>query len=218
MHNGFLQIEGKKMSKSDGNFVTISELLESPSFGGRSWEGRTLRLAMLRTHYRSPIDWTVKALEESERTILNWANILERAQVSFASEGALPPSIVDALSDDLNTPMAIAEMHKLAELARKGNLAAATSLYDSGRWLGILDMYLTSSSNLASIGQAAGHLKPMEFQNEVNAKLEARRSARARKDFEESDRIRDELAAMKIILKDGKDADGNPITTWEIAR
>jgi cysteinyl-tRNA synthetase len=218
MHNGFLQIEGAKMSKSDGNFVTISELLGSRSFGGRSWEGRTLRLAMLRTHYRSPIDWTVKALEDSERTILNWANILERAQVSFASEGALAPSIIGALSDDLNTPMAIAEMHKLAEFARKGDLTAATLLYDSGRWLGILDMYLTSSSNLASIGQAAGHLRPMEFRNEVNAKIEARRSARARKDFKESDRIRDELAAMKVILKDGKDADGNPITTWEIAR
>jgi cysteinyl-tRNA synthetase len=218
MHNGFLQVEGAKMSKSEGNFVTISELLDSRSFGGRSWEGRTLRLAMLRTHYRSPIDWTVKALEDSERTILNWANILERAQVSFASEGALAPSIIGALSDDLNTPMAIAEMHKLAEFARKGDLTAATSLYDSGRWLGILDMYLTSSSNLASIGQAAGHLRPMEFRNEVNAKLEARRSARARKDFKESDRIRDELAAMKVILKDGKDADGNPITTWEIAR
>jgi cysteinyl-tRNA synthetase len=218
MHNGFLQVEGAKMSKSDGNFVTISELLGSRSFGGRSWEGRTLRLAMLRTHYRSPIDWTVKALEDSERTILNWANILERAQVSFASEGALAPSIIGALSDDLNTPMAIAEMHKLAEFARKGDLTAATLLYDSGRWLGILDMYLTSSSNLASIGQAAGHLRPMEFRNEVNAKIEARRSARARKDFKESDRIRDELAAMKVFLKDGKDADGNPITTWEIAR
>jgi cysteinyl-tRNA synthetase len=218
MHNGFLQIEGSKMSKSDGNFVTIRELLYSRNFGGRRWDGRTLRLAMLRTHYRSPIDWTVKALEESERTILNWANILGRAQSSYVSEGAVTPSIMSALSDDLNTPMAIGEMHKLAELARKGDFAAAKSLYDSGEWLGILDMHLKSSSDLASIGQAAGSLMSEAFRSEVEAKLEARSSARTRKDFKESDRIRDELAAMKVILKDGKDADGNPTTIWEIAR
>ncbi len=218
MHNGFLQVEGAKMSKSDGNFVTISELLHSRSFGGRSWEGRTLRLAMLKTHYRSPIDWTVKGLEESERTILNWANILKRNPSSLVSEGPAVPSIMGALSDDLNTPLAIAEMHKLAEFARKGDSSAAKSLYDSGQWLGLLDMHLMSSSELASIGQAAGHLMPKEFRSQIEAKLEARSSARARKDFKESDRIRDELAAMKVILKDGKDADGNPITTWEIAR
>src|SRR6202163_4213114 len=132
MHNGFLQVEGDKMSKSLGNFVTIRELLETSRFGGRSWDGPTLRLAMLKTHYRSPIDWTVKALEESRRTILNWANILERAPSSYVSNPAPAPSIISALSDDLNTPMALAEMHKLAESARKGDLAAAQSLHDSG--------------------------------------------------------------------------------------
>ncbi|MFM7145843.1 MAG: class I tRNA ligase family protein, partial [Actinomycetales bacterium] len=68
MHNGFLQVEGQKMSKSLGNFVTIHELLATEKFGGRSWSGDVLRLAMLRTHYRQPIDFTVKALEESEKT------------------------------------------------------------------------------------------------------------------------------------------------------
>ena len=65
MHNGFLQVEGEKMSKSLGNFVTIRDLLDTPAFGGRTWPGEVLRLAMLRTHYRQPIDWTVRALEES---------------------------------------------------------------------------------------------------------------------------------------------------------
>jgi cysteinyl-tRNA synthetase len=219
MHNGFLQIESEKMSKSLGNFVTIRELLEAQSFGGRSWNGPTLRLAMLRTHYRSPIDWTVKALEESERTILNWANVLERVGSSFVEENPPAPSIISALSDDLNTPMAIAEMHRLAELARKGDLVAAQSLHDTGKWLGVFDMDLMSSSDLASGGQAAGQLMPIEFQSEVNAKVNARKSARARKDFKESDRIRDELAAMGVVLKDSKDpATGEPVTTWEIAR
>ncbi len=67
MHNGFLQVEGAKMSKSEGNFVTIRELLETDKFGGRKWPGEVLRLAMLKTHYRSPIDWTVSALEEAEK-------------------------------------------------------------------------------------------------------------------------------------------------------
>jgi cysteinyl-tRNA synthetase len=203
MHNGFLQVEGDKMSKSLGNFVTIRELLETDNFGGNLWDGPTLRFAMLKTHYRSPIDWTVKALEESKRTLLNWANILERASSSFVSEGAPAPSIVSALSDDLNTPMAIAEMHKLAEFARKGDLAAAQSLHDTGKWLGVIDMSLMSSSDLASV----------EFITEVEAKVDARRLARARKDFKESDRIRDELAAMGVVIKDSKEG-----TTWEMAR
>ena len=72
MHNGFLQVEGEKMSKSLGNFVTIHELLNTEKFGGRKWPGEVLRLAMLRTHYRQPIDWTVKALEEAESTLRRW--------------------------------------------------------------------------------------------------------------------------------------------------
>jgi cysteinyl-tRNA synthetase len=212
MHNGFVEVEGKKMSKSEGNFVTIRDLLETDNFGGRSWNGSTLRLAMLRTHYRSPIDWTVRALEESRRTLLNWANVLERAETGFVEKNPPAPSIIGALSDDLNTPMALAEMHKLAESARKGDLAAAQSLHDSGKWLGVLAVGLESSSR-AAVGQAAVELLPIEFQSEVNAKLEARKLARARKDFKESDRIRDELAAMGVVIKDSKDG-----TTWEIAR
>src|SRR5712664_852494 len=72
MHNGFLQVEGEKMAKSAGNFVTIQELLHTKKFGSRSWPGEVLRLAMLKTHYRQPIDWTIKALEESERMLRKW--------------------------------------------------------------------------------------------------------------------------------------------------
>ena len=73
MHNGFLQVEGEKMSKSLGNFVTINELLHTENFGGRKWPGEVLRLAMLRTHYRQPIDFTVKALEEAEASLRKWS-------------------------------------------------------------------------------------------------------------------------------------------------
>src|SRR6201990_2320062 len=99
MHNGFLQVEGEKMSKSLGNFVTINELLQD-------WPGEVLRLNMLKTHYRSPIDWTLKSLEESAKTLDDWYEVAADAKGEVAS-GA----ILEALSDDLNTPQVVASLH-----------------------------------------------------------------------------------------------------------
>ena len=112
MHNGFLQVEGEKMSKSLGNFVTIHEFLRTTKFGGRKWSGEALRLAMLRTHYRQPIDWTVKALEEAEATLDRWyeavGDVEPGEQVSDA--------VLDAVNDDLNTPAALSGLHRLERL------------------------------------------------------------------------------------------------------
>ena len=94
MHNGFLQVEGEKMSKSLGNFITIHELLHTDKFGGRSWKGEVLRLAMLRAHYRQPIDWTLKALEEAEKTLARWYAILRAQGVSARKRrGARAPEL-----------------------------------------------------------------------------------------------------------------------------
>src|SRR5690606_4019679 len=82
MHNGFLQVEGQKMSKSLGNFVTIHDLLETKRFGGRKWPGEVLRLAMLMTHYREPIDFSLARLEEAERLINNWRREIVKKGVS----------------------------------------------------------------------------------------------------------------------------------------
>ncbi len=212
MHNGFLQVEGEKMSKSLGNFVTIRELLHSETFGGRSWDGPVLRLAMMRTHYRQPIDWTVRALEDADRTLRNWANILESHQTSFSSLDPLPPEVVSALADDINTPMAIGEMHKLADNARKGSFSAAQSLHQAVKFL--VTESPQSSRDLAEVGEGAGKLMSDDFQREVGAKVDARNAARKDKNFKEADRIRDELAAMGVALKDSKDG----TTTWELAR
>src|SRR5271155_2565999 len=100
MHNGFLQVEGEKMSKSLGNFVTIHELLRTTKFGGRQWPGEGLRLAMLRTHYRQPIDWTVKALEEAEATLDRWYDAVGDAETN----GEPDADVLNAMTDDLNTP------------------------------------------------------------------------------------------------------------------
>ena len=205
MHNGFLQVEGDKMSKSLGNFVTIRELLATDTFGGRKWPGDVLRLAMLRTHYRSPIDWTLAALEESEKVLLGWIDLLQSRGTSFGRPMPDASEVIEALADDLNTSQAIAELHKLAGLARTDDVAAQ-KLHTSLEFLGVLSPASFATRKKQELSAAAARL------------LEERKAARARKDFKESDRLRDELLTMGIVLKDGKDADGNPVTTWETAR
>jgi cysteinyl-tRNA synthetase len=193
MHNGFLQVEGEKMSKSLGNFVTINELLETESFGGRKWPGEVLRLAMLKTHYRQPIDWTVKALEEAEKTLADWADVARPAAPSQPSS-----ELLEALTDDLNTARVFAELHALRKAGDGPALRASLDL------LGIA----LPAEEQASVAVA-------EIERLIADRLEARRT----RSFAESDRIRDELAAMGIALKDGKDpATGEPTTTWEVKR
>ncbi len=113
MHNGFLQVEGKKMSKSDGNFYTIQQLLSSNDFGGRSWPGEVLRLAMLTTHYTQPIDWTVVALNSTMETLQQWDDMVWK-NLEGMSITAAPPSegIIEALSNDLNFSGVLKVLHE----------------------------------------------------------------------------------------------------------
>jgi len=187
MHNGFLQVESEKMSKSLGNFITIDELLRSDKFGGRSWPGEVLRLAMLRTHYRQPIDWTVKALEEAEATLRRW----HEAAGSPESEPA--STILVALADDLNTPLALTEMHGLRAAGRADALAATLAFL--GLWNPALFAAQVDEATRATVERL------------IAARLEARKA----KNWAESDRIRDELASMGVTLEDGKDG-----TTWKV--
>jgi cysteinyl-tRNA synthetase len=191
MHNGFLQVEGRKMSKSLGNFVTINELLTTGAFGGRPWPGPVLRYAMLATHYRQPIDWTVSAVKEAHRVMLDWSSF-----VAEARPAEIPAAVTAALADDLNTPKTIAEMHALRKAGQASELRAALRLLGIGL-----------------IAEERAELSAPE-KMEVEARLEARNAARARKDWQESDRIRDELLAMDIVLKDNRDG----TTSWEAKR
>ena len=113
MHNGFLQVEGEKMSKSLGNFVTINELLATKTFGGQSWPGRVLRFAMLGTHYRQPMDWTVDRLAQARASLVEFALLLH----GVAAADAPHQDVLAALNDDLNTPSAISILHGLAKSA-----------------------------------------------------------------------------------------------------
>ena len=111
MHNGFLQVEGEKMAKSAGNFVTIRELLREAKFGNSTWSGDALRLAMLRTHYRQPIDWTVRELERAHADLGEWYGLIDDASFN----GMIDPGVLEALSDDLNTHGALVRVHELAK-------------------------------------------------------------------------------------------------------
>ncbi len=221
MHNGFLQVEGEKMSKSLGNFVTINELLETDVFGGRTWPGEVLRLAMLKTHYRQPIDWTVKALEEAENELKQWHRLLS---TSLQSRPAA--DVVVALSDDLNGAAALAALRARARSARGGDEVARDELAGALELLGF-EAFVEDARNTNYRGGQhldAGGTTISSAQTRIDAEtvkalIAARLDARRAKNFAESDRLRDELAAMGIALKDGKDpVTGEPTTSWEVKR
>jgi len=194
MHNGFLQVEGEKMSKSLGNFFTIRELLDD-------WPGEVLRLNMLKTHYRSPVDWTVKGLEESARTLDDWYDV-----AADKAGGEISAKVIEALLDDLNTPLLVAALHGLRNGAAAGNEADRIAFAASLRMLGFLS---ETAAEWKGRKQQASGIDAVR----VDGLIAERTAARARKDFKESDRIRDELAAMGVVIKDSKEG-----TTWEIAR
>ena len=216
MHNGFLQVEGEKMSKSLGNFVTINELLETETFGGRKWPGEVLRLAMLKTHYRQPIDWTVKALEEAEAVIGSWSELLRGVPTNpHDAPVTVDDDVIDALADDLNTAGMMSVLHALAKAAKSGDPSAVTRLAASADFLGLRRASWDRREQAFLFATATDPALDESVQRLISARLAARRA----KNFAESDRIRDELAAMGVALKDGKDpATGEPTTSWEMKR
>ena len=203
MHNGFLQVEGEKMSKSLGNFVTIHELLHTDKFGGRKWPGEVLRLAMLRTHYRQPIDWTVKALEEAEANLLSWHSCFGSEE--SAADCGLPEQVEHALCDDLNTAEAIGWIHGLR---KTGQISALKQTLD---FLGLFNPRAFAPDRNRFDPEV--DLTPAN-REKIEQWIEARLTARAAKNWAESDRIRDELAAMGVVLKDNRDG----TTTWDVKR
>ena len=201
LHNGFLQVEGEKMAKSAGNFVTIHELLQD-------WPGEAIRLNMLMTHYRQPLNWTEAGLREAKRMLDHWYELTSDA----SSEGMLCADTLAAIEDDLNTPKAVSAIHELRQAAAHGSKAAARSLKASAQLLGLLQQDT----------RAWADWRPPSFRRDdarIASFIDARNAARKAKDFKEADRIRDELAAMGIELKDAKDPKtGELVTTWEVAR
>src|SRR5262245_18256311 len=186
MHNGFLNISGEKMSKSLGNFFTVHELLDQ-------YPGETIRLLLLSAHYRQPLDFTHDGLVQAKRRLDRWYGALRGRDAAPAN--AVPQSVEDALSDDLNTPLAISAIHQLDNptALRAGAGALGLLQQDADAWFR---------------WTPAGSTGPTD--TEIEAAIAARQAARKAKDFKESDRIRDELKAKGVILEDGPKG-----TTWK---
>jgi cysteinyl-tRNA synthetase len=171
------------MAKSEGNFITIRDLLVD-------WPGEVLRFNMLRTHYRQPMDWTVRGLEESLKTLTGFYSSRQEEAV----EARLHETVQEPLLDVLNTPEAINQLHDLHKQSMVRELA----------------------QSLKALGFAGNLADPRRERIDsvvIEALIAKRDAARAAKNWQESDRIRDELFCMGIILKDSKHG-----TSWEIKR
>lgn len=205
LHNGYLQVEGRKMSKSEGNFITIRDLLETKKFGGRKWPGEVLRLAMLMTHYRQPIDFSFEKLTAAEKTLNHWYRLI--GDGTPAASDAPGADVVRALGDDLNSCEAINQLHLVADRAG-GADEGGGDLKGAANLLGILTG--TAKEWFQGEGAEGG-----DVQTRIDERLEALGS----KDFAKADEIRDELASRGIQLMDSKDPEtGERRTVWEIKR
>ena len=223
MHNGFLQVEGKKMAKSEGNFVTIHDLLHTEKFGGRRWPGDVLRLAMLKTHYREPLDFTHGKLEDSLRELDRWERV---ARESCARPGEPDAEFLAALREDLNTSEAIARVHRLMNSGRwaeEGQGGADGAFGFGPGQSGFAD----EDERRRAVGSALASLSLLGIDpvrervlgDDVAERIDRRLALIREKNFAAADKIRDELLAEGIQLKDGKDpATGERITTWEVKR
>ena len=186
LHNGMLNVDGVKMSKSLGNFVTVREALHR-------WPGEVIRLLLLRGHYRGTLEFSQGLLAESRHELDRFYRALERTP---AEAGEVPGAVMDALCDDLNTPLALSHMHALSDAAMAGDTRAAAGLRASGELLGLL-------------GQAPEAWFRGDGDAAIDAAITERVAARKSRDFARADAIRRDLEAQGILLED------NPAgTTW----
>ncbi len=185
MHNGMLVINGEKMSKSLGNFITIRDVLAKVP-------AEAARFLLLKTHYRGLLDFNDAALAEARKELDRFYRALDRTQ---AAPGApIPETVLDALCDDLNTPLAVAAMHALADAAMAGDVAAAAGLRAAGSLMGLLQTDPSEWFRGEGDDSAA-----------IEAAIAERIAARKSKDFARADAIRKELTDKGIQLEDGPD-------------
>ena len=205
LHNGYLMVEGEKMSKSLGNFFTVRDLLDQAP-------GEAIRLAMLAAHYHQPFDWTAEGLKQA-RTAMDRLYLALRgvADIPAVGRDQIPLEVMAALEDDLNTPLAIAHLHDLATQLNKAisedeKAKCKGALLAAGDALGVLQQDVEAWFRWVPQGGTA--LSDSDVDDLINRRIEARKA----KDFAEADRIRKELADQGVLLEDG--AGG---TTWRRA-
>ena len=192
VHNGYVTVDGEKMSKSVGNFTTVRDALAKH-------RGEAVRYALLNAHYRAPLDYSDGAVTEAKQAL----DRLYRAAGDAMPAETLPEAFLDALQDDLNTPLALSILHELAKSANKGDSMAAGALKGCARMLGLLNHtqseWLQGTDEQQELSETA-----------IEAAIAARRQARIDKDFAKADAIRDELAEQGVLLLDGPEG-----TSWQ---
>ena len=201
LHNGFLSMDQEKMSKSLGNVLLVHDLIEKIP-------GEIMRLALLSAHYRQPLDWSDETIESARRMLDRLYGAVRGIDVSAAARAdAKPPeALVAALEDDLNSPKAMAEFFALARELNKTNDEAqrqrlATSMYAAGDLMGLLQSDPET--------WFAGHTEGALLAEDIEALIDKRKHAKAERDFDTADSIRDQLAEAGVSIADGRDG-----TTW----
>ena len=194
LHNGFVNVEGNKMSKSEGNFVTVNQLKQK-------YQGEVIRLAMISTHYRQPLNWTENNLIECKKTLDKWYQLISGNNFSFDNE-KISSEVIDALEDDLNTPKAISVLHQLYKDCKSNNKNTVETFLSSANFLGIL---MHTSSEWLSWGKE----KLSIDEKQIELLISERKSARDNGNFEKADKIRNDLEHKGILLEDNEGK-----TTW----
>ncbi|MBT8101570.1 MAG: cysteine--tRNA ligase [Gammaproteobacteria bacterium] len=201
LHNGFLSIDETKMSKSLGNVLLVHDLIETIP-------GEVIRLALLSAHYRQPLDWSAETIESARRMLNRLYGAVRGIEVSDEARAAavVPEALVAALEDDINTPKALAEFFALARALNKSNddeemQRLAAEMYAAGELMGLLgkdpeDWF-------------ARHVAGDMTADEIEALIEQRNAAKAERDFQRADAIRDQLHEAGVTIQDGRDG-----TTW----
>ncbi|WP_074380843.1 cysteine--tRNA ligase [Bartonella doshiae] len=217
MHNGFLQVEGKKMSKSLGNFITIRSVLESNFFVSndvlalteemkQSWAGLSARFSMLQTHYREPLNWTAQRLMQSSNELYRWYELLRCKRAELEKNEVVDDSLINALSDDLNTPKALTLLRKFYKAGDAVALANGMDLLGFLRQEWVKEVKCPLFMKKATLDA--------KF---IDQRIAERLRLIHNKEWVAADTIRDELSASGVSLKDSKDPQtGERITVWEI--
>ncbi len=192
LHNAFITMSNEKMAKSQGNILKIKDFRNNKS-------GQVLRMALMSAHYRQPLDWNDKLLEECENTISKWYNVY----LNINTKLKISDEILKPLLDDLNTPGYIANLHKLYEKAAKGSDEDKILFISACNFIGLLNEtkedWVKFKKSKVSISE-----------NEILIKINQRNEARVNKNYKEADKIRDDLLDKGVLIedKDGK-------TTWK---
>ena len=191
IHNGYVNSDGEKMSKSLGNFVTINDLLSE-------FSGETIRYALMQAHYRAPLSFSKKSLVEAKKSLSRLYRAVEDYQVNNESDN----ETISNLYDDLNTPKALARAHHLADQANKGSKECAQLLKNLSKMLGILSYSSEDWFKYRNNSQNRNSLNNNISEKEINNLILERQNAKQEKNFKKADEIREKLLNLKIILED----------------